>query len=282
MSDLLSRLESLKATERKTEAIAAYDAACESPDSADWQTIAHALRRVLPNPRKVPVIADLGANGLEFEPWYESRKRPKRSNGKDFDENSPRAEVTFADGLVIRAYAMIYKGGAPNIAGAVRSACDRWRYQTQPEGYEWRANVPEIVAVSIPECEITYDPAIVNEKTAEHRAPEAKPDLIPSLDQLRRASDARLKWLMESDCAVLSGLIHKNMQEILEYVWPPIPESMPDEPAPMPEAMPAPRKPVSALARKLMASALASPSVEAMPHPCIMVKPARVAFAIAA
>jgi hypothetical protein len=99
---------------------------------------------------------------------------------------------------------------------------------------------------------------------------------------IARASDARLKWLMESDCAVLSGLIHKNMQEILEYVWPPIPEAMPDEPAPMPEAMPAPRKPASDLARKLMASALASPSVEAMPHPCIMVKPARVPFAIAA
>lgn len=281
MSDLLSRLESLKATERKAEAIAAYEAACESPDSADWQTIAHALRRVLPNPRKVPTVADPQSNGPAYAPWYEGKKRPNGRNGSEFDESPPRAFVTFSDGRIISVYAMVHKGGAPNIAGAVRAACDKWRYRTQPEGYEWRANVPDVVAVSIPECELTYDPAIANEKTAEHRAPEVKPDLPPSLEAIQRAAQSRLQWLADPEChdAITS---HGLRQGIFEAVWPPIPEAMPDEPAPMPEAMPAPRKPASDLARKLMASALASPSVEAMPHPCIMVKPARGAFAIAA
>ena len=292
MSDLLSRIDAMKATERRAAAIAAYDDACAHPDCVDWQTIAHALRRALPNVRKVTVaeIADdiPGSNG--FAPWYIGKRRPNGGSGKDF--GSVRAEITFADGRTVRAYALTYKGSAPDIAGACRSACDLWRYKTQPEGREWRASVPEIVRVCIPETGAEYDPAHASAYTAEKRA--AEPEKRPSLYDIRKAMRDRLEWFTS---ALTDGrpFTHSGVLARLESVWPPISEAIAAEPEPMAEAMPEPvpaaeiaapaSRPMPALARKLLSSAMggAMPAPDVKPWTVIARRPmALPAFAIAA
>lgn len=305
MSDLLTRLDAMKATERKLAAIAAYDDACEHPDCVNWETIAHALRRVLPNPRKIPAnddAGDIGGNG--FAPWFELKKRPTGGSGKDW--GSVRAEITFADGRTVRAYAMTFKGSAPDIAGACRAACDLWRYKTQAPGLEWRARVPEIVSVCIPETGATYQADTATAYTSECRAPECKPDLPPSLEAIRRRARECLDWFTNPESGAMP---HRDTEQgrayaqaRIEHTWQdiapeacPISEAMPEpveiEPEAMPEAMPEiaqeqapePVKPRSDLARRLMASALARPLADPVCTPCaIMVKPPRVPMALAA
>lgn len=291
MSDLLSRLESLKATERKAMAIAAYDDACEHPDCTDWQTIAHALRRVLPNVRKVSTQDMPGEIGDGFAPWFELKKRPSNGSGKDY--GSVRAEITFADGRVIRSYALTFKGSAPNIAGACRTACELWRYKANAPGREWFVDVPEIIAVCIPDLGAEYDPAMANAYTAEIRQAEAEP--APTLESIKRAHASRLQWIMDPD-SYLPIYSHGVIHERLEYVWPPISETEP-EPAPiaepLPEAIPepvatpdAPAAPVaaqSALVRRLLGSALSVPMPAAAIKPLHMLgRPLSVPMARAA
>lgn len=292
MSDLLSRIDAMKATERRAAAISAYDDACAHPDCVDWQTIAHALRRALPNVRKVTAaeIADdiPGSNG--FAPWHIGKRRPNGGSGKDF--GSVRAEITFADGRTVRAYALTYKGSAPDIAGACRAACDLWRYKTQPAGYEWRATVPEIVRVCIPETGAEYDPAHASAYTAEKRA--AEPEKVPSLYEIRTAMRDRLAWFTAEN-ADMRDFIHDGGQARLETVWPPISEEIAAEPEPTSEAMPEPvtaaeiarpaPRPLPALARKLLSSAMggAMPAPDVKPWPVIARRPVALpAFAIAA
>lgn len=288
MSDLLSRIDAMKATERRAAAISAYDDACAHPDCIDWQTIAHALRRALPNVRKVtaPETGDDIPGGNAFAPWYASKRRPNGGSGKDF--GSVRAEITFADGWTVRAYALTYKGSSPDIAGACRAACDLWRYKTQPHGYEWRAQVPEITRAYIPETGAEYDPAIATTYSAEKRAPE--PEKVPSLGDIREAMRARLAWFTAERNEEARHFTRSGWQEYFETVWPPISEAIAAEPEPMPEAMPEPVEPepaappvrtVSPLARKLLASAMSGPMLEPVkaPWPAIVRRPA---FAIAA
>lgn len=172
MSDLLSRLDAMNATKRRAAAIAEYEAACDDGEQYNWEIIAHALRKCLPNVRKIdPDHVDVTPaieSGPGFAPWFEG-KRPngKPGSGKDFSH--VRAEFTFSDGRTIRAYASSFKGKPHNIAGAARAACDVWRYRALPDWQQWARPVPETIRACIPETGAEYDPAIASAETAQNR-----------------------------------------------------------------------------------------------------------------
>lgn len=79
----------------KSAAIAAYSAACETPDIADWQAIAAMLAQHLqPKARRAKTdVADTGE-------WCEYTDAQRKGRGSSFLA-SRRADFMFADGVVI-------------------------------------------------------------------------------------------------------------------------------------------------------------------------------------
>lgn len=79
----------------KSAALAAYSAACETPDMADWQAIAAMLAQHLqPKARRAKTeVADTGE-------WCEYTDAQRKGRGSSFLA-SRRADFMFADGVVI-------------------------------------------------------------------------------------------------------------------------------------------------------------------------------------
>jgi hypothetical protein len=230
MSDLLNRLEAMNATKRKAAALAEYEAACAAPSGADWETIAHALRKCFPAPRQLAPMTEMPDDcASNFTPWYDSPKRVKAGSGNDWAAS--RAEITFADGRTIRAHAMSHKSGKPNIAGACRAACDLWRTKALPYQIMWTRPVPEIVRVCIPETGAEYDPAAANEATQSKRLPDC--ERTPSAGKSADIARARLDWFSEPDA--FSGRL--PCDDYHDSFWR---DAMPDCPDQLPEAMPEP------------------------------------------
>jgi hypothetical protein len=99
----------------KASALAAYSAACASPDLADWQAIAAMLAQHLAPKARAPKAESAGE-------WYEYTQSERGGRGGAFNA-SRRADFLFADGTVI-SVSLCHKMtiAAPDWARAARCA----------------------------------------------------------------------------------------------------------------------------------------------------------------
>jgi hypothetical protein len=106
----------------------AYLLALDSPDTAsDWRAIAGALFACLPPPKKAARAPD-----SRFTP-YLSRPRSfyQKKSMKDYD--CRLAEITFVDGVTIRAYAIAPPNKPYDIGTAVRAAYQKRGFRGLPD-----------------------------------------------------------------------------------------------------------------------------------------------------
>jgi hypothetical protein len=104
----------------KPAALAAYTAACETPDLADWQAIAAMLAQHLQPKARAPKIESAGE-------WCEYTQSQRSGRGGAFHA-SRRADFLFADGTVITV-SLCHKMtiAAPDWARAARCAVSYYK-----------------------------------------------------------------------------------------------------------------------------------------------------------
>lgn len=109
----------------KASAIAAYDAACAVPASADWRSVADMLRAALP-----------GAKAVSDAPaWWSDYPLPKAYATDSVD-------VLFHDGETVRANVFTARNKPPRVAATIRTAIAFYRARTGAEA------VPPIASVT--------------------------------------------------------------------------------------------------------------------------------------
>ncbi len=159
------------AVERRTVALAAYDAAKLDP-VADWRAIADMLAAAFPAPRAKGAAQEANA-ASEFTAWEDHAI----SQAYRSDLPSPVVVFTFADGTVVRAPAVTAKRKPLNIGRATRVACEFYRgrvlcraglMKAYPDGLRAVVVVPAITSIEAPGA--VYDIPDANARTMELRA----------------------------------------------------------------------------------------------------------------
>ncbi|WP_029002738.1 hypothetical protein [Azorhizobium doebereinerae] len=190
------------ALERRTVALAAYDAAKLDP-VADWRTVADMLAAALPAPRaKGAPAAPEAEPAPEFTAW-EDHAIPRNFRS---DLPSPVVVFTFADGTEVRAPAVTAKRKPLNIGRAARVACEFYRnrvlcrsglLKAYPEGIRAVVVVPAIISIEAPGA--LYDIGDANERTKELRGGTfdvaAEVARLADLPEKKRAEILRLRFI---------------------------------------------------------------------------------------
>lgn len=154
-------------TDKRLAAIAAYEAAREAPEFADWIGIADMLRSVIPTPK---AKADSAAT------WVDD-PMPRSIKGK-LQVPKPILLVRFADGRSARATALTVAGKPVNWGRGVRQAIEFYRGQVVKfcggladiKDRGKHVDVPEIESVTLIGTGETFDADEANRNTAELRA----------------------------------------------------------------------------------------------------------------
>lgn len=132
----------------KASAVAAYDAACAMPASADWRSVADMLRAAL---------AGRSTAATGFPAWWADYALPKHYTADSVD-------VLFHDGETVRANVFQAAKKPARIAATIRTAIAFYRSRTGLEA------VPAIASVTRVSDGATFDAAACTELTAALRS----------------------------------------------------------------------------------------------------------------
>jgi hypothetical protein len=173
-----------KVADRQTIARCAYETAT---DESDFREISRMLFECLPKARKVERAA-----GGEYAPWFSLP--PGIRVSKDWTHTI--AESTFADGMVIRSYAIAKPGKAWSVGTAARAAIAHYREMKRRVRVsdEWAA-VPEITGFRLVDSGCAYDPADATAETVDLRADMTPRECYSPASQRNRVG-ARLDALL--------------------------------------------------------------------------------------
>ena len=158
----LVRFGAAKASDRKELALIAYDTAYQNPDEANWQAIADMLRACLPE-RKTKVA---GAPTW----WHDYAVK---SNAALRKAEREIVECQFADGRVVRSYALSLSGKGFNIGRALRLAIAFYRVKFHAKA------VPGFMGVRAAGQLQNYPVADLDRLTFEWRLPSYGADPVP-------------------------------------------------------------------------------------------------------
>lgn len=113
---------------------------------ADWRAVAEKMFSCLPAPKVPPTASD-----ARFTPWFSKpRAFYAKKNMKDW--RYMLTEITFADGVKIRSYAIAAPVGPFDVGTAARAAYQKRAFRNLPD-------CREIVALRLIDDTSTYDPA---------------------------------------------------------------------------------------------------------------------------
>ena len=153
--------------DKRSAAIAAFEAASEAPEYADWRGVAEILRAVVPTPKK---------KAAPGSTWVDD-PMPRAIKGK-LQVPKPVLMVRFSDGRAVWATALTVAGKPVNWGRGVRQAIEFYRGRVvkycgglaDMKDRGRHVDVPEIETINLVGSNDTFDAAEANRMTEELRA----------------------------------------------------------------------------------------------------------------